>query len=191
MSIISVTSASDTTALDKLANCMRSGKVCVLFYADLCGYCQQFKPEWSKLKEMHTINNVSNYHLADIEAVAINALKARMKDMSQMIEVSGYPTISFYDNGKKVQDYNGERTAVSVMDQLNSVLNNSTKNDKKLLNHKKNNNYKHNKHNSNHNNHNNHKHKNNKNNNNHKSKKNKKSKKKSGKSLKKMNIKII
>ena len=117
--MISVTKATDATALDELAKCMRNGRVCVLFYADWCGHCQRFKPEWSRCKEMHHQQQNNPYKLADIESAALDALKGKMSDMPSLVDVSGFPTISMYDNGKKTADYNGERTADALMAFLN------------------------------------------------------------------------
>ena len=117
--MISVTKATDATALDELAKCMRNGRVCVLFYADWCGHCQRFKPEWSQCKEMHQKQQNNSYKLADIESAALDALKGKMSDMPSLVDVSGFPTISMYDNGKKTADYNGERTADALMTFLN------------------------------------------------------------------------
>ena len=117
--MISVTKATDATALDELAKCMRNGQVCVLFYADWCGHCQRFKPEWSRCKEMHHQQQNNPYKLADIESAALDALKGKMSDMPSLVDVSGFPTISMYDNGKKTADYNGERTADALMAFLN------------------------------------------------------------------------
>ena len=117
--MISVTKATDATALDELAKCMRNGQVCVLFYADWCGHCQRFKPEWSRCKEMHHQQQNNPYKLADIESAALDALKGKMSDMPSLVDVSGFPTISMYDNGKKTADYNGERTADALMTFLN------------------------------------------------------------------------
>jgi thioredoxin-like negative regulator of GroEL len=119
--MISVTKADDSTALDELSKCIRSGKVCVLFYADWCGHCQHLKPEWSRLKDMHQKQQLA-YKLAEIESAAMDALRSRMSDMSELVTVEGFPTISMYDNGRKLSDYAGERTADAMMDNMNTVF---------------------------------------------------------------------
>ena len=121
MNMISITKADDTSALDELSKCMRSGKVCVLFYADWCGHCQHLKPEWSRLKDMHQKQQLA-YKLAEIESAAMDALRSRMSDMSELVAVEGFPTISMYDNGRKVSDYAGERTADAMMANMNTVF---------------------------------------------------------------------
>ena len=118
MSIISITRADDLTALNKLKKCMTTGKICVLYYADWCGYCQQLKPEWSRMKEMmmkQNNNNGNRLNIAEVESAAIQKLKEMLmsgsSDMSQLVQIQGYPTISMYNNGNKVGDYDGERNA--------------------------------------------------------------------------------
>lgn len=145
MSIISISSSSDENALTKLNNCMRSGKVCVLYYANWCGYCQQLKPEWDKFKDMHkNYNNSGKFHIADIESSVLEALKSKMSDLQDMIKVEGYPTISMYDNGKKIGDYQGERTADVMMTNMNNTFTNIISNEKKTNKRKKHKSKKHN-----------------------------------------------
>ena len=89
---------------------MSSNTKVELFYADWCGHCQRFKPEWAKLKKQLDSNNIG---WGEYES---------QKDASRMSKegIEGFPTIKITKNGKK-EDYNGERTASAIMNYLKGV----------------------------------------------------------------------
>jgi thiol-disulfide isomerase/thioredoxin len=175
MSIISITRADDTSALIKLKECMSSGKVCVLYYADWCGYCQQLKPEWTRMKELlmtshHNHNLKHKFDIAEVESAAVKKLKEMLmsgsSDMSRLVQIQGYPTISMYENGSKVADYDGERNAEAMVTNISNTFQTNTSSNKQNHHHKNNKNQKSSKN-----------HKNNNNNIKNKKKKNKKTRK--------------
>ena len=137
MSIISISSASDTAAIDELDKCMRSGRVCVLFHANWCGHCQQLKPEWERLKSMFTSGSANaNCQLAEVESNAVEAVRNKMSDVPSLVEFSGYPTISMYNGGEKLGDYDSERTADAMMSNLTTTFGTSTRKANKMPNNK-------------------------------------------------------
>ena len=83
-----------------------------LFYADWCGHCNQFKPEWQKLKKMLDDNGIK---WGEYESE---------RDSKKMDEenINGYPTIRISIGGNK-EEYKGERTANAIL----SVIKNGNK----------------------------------------------------------------
>jgi protein disulfide-isomerase-like protein len=79
-----------------------AGKTLVLYFAPWCGHCKALKPEWEKLEA------------AGIKGVSIRKVNAEEeKDEAREAGVEGYPTIIYYNNGKK-QVYSGARTADAI-----------------------------------------------------------------------------
>ena len=87
-------------------------------YATWCGYCQQLAPEWSKLKK-----SLKNIHIIDIEEKQINkknqfeakyAKSLNLINNNPQLEVNGYPTIFKIHPNRKIEYYNGPRTAQAI-----------------------------------------------------------------------------
>lgn len=88
---------------------MKDKKVIVkLFYAEWCGHCQNFKPEWKKLKELLEKNGMEwNEYEHEKDS-----------DVIKKEGVVGFPTIMIVteENGDiKKTEYKGERTADAIM----------------------------------------------------------------------------
>ena len=75
-----------------------------LFYAEWCGHCQKFKPEWEKLKKMAGGNG--------IQCIEYESEKDAQKMEEENIQ--GFPTIKISVGGK-CQEYHGERTAEEIL----------------------------------------------------------------------------
>ena len=88
----------------------------MLFKADWCGHCNNFKPLWHQLQNEFNkkFNFITYDHAAD-------------QEMIQKMKINGYPTIMFKD-GKEVQSYNGPRE----YEVLQSILTNLVKIDKEM-----------------------------------------------------------
>lgn len=87
-------------------------------YASWCGYCQQLAPEWSKLKK-----SVKNIQFVEIEEKQMNkkndfetkyAKYLNTINGKPQLEVNGYPTIFKIHPNKKIEYYNGPRTAEAM-----------------------------------------------------------------------------
>ena len=92
-----------------------SGKtpVFVVVYADWCGHCKRFMPEYKNLMTNYDkINGVKLY--------ALNSEEPQNKELIQKMDVRGFPTIRFYPQGltEKFQDYDGDRSAKAIMTYL-------------------------------------------------------------------------
>jgi thiol-disulfide isomerase/thioredoxin len=76
-------------------------------YADWCGHCTRFKPEWKKFEEASAQNN--------IKAFALNVDDESNTAFIEMNKVSSFPTIIVTKgSGEKVK-YDGERTSKDLM----------------------------------------------------------------------------
>ena len=59
----------DKNTAQTFKNALNDGNIMVLYYADWCGYCQQFKPVWEDLKKkMKTRTNADLCHLGEVES---------------------------------------------------------------------------------------------------------------------------
>jgi len=75
-----------------------------LYYADWCGHCIKFKPEWEKFKGIADKNGVKT------EEYEADKDKQKIEEAN----VSGFPTIKIEISGNK-EDYEGPRTAEAIM----------------------------------------------------------------------------
>merc|ERR1711935_119368 len=102
--------------LNKFNNNVKRGPWLVWFYADRCGHCVSMKPEWEKLENKCKSNNSLN----------IARVNDQMKDnLHNNIgnDVSGFPTIRLYNNGKLDNEYTGERNNNSFLEFLLNKIN--------------------------------------------------------------------
>ena len=86
----------------------QKGKI-ILFFADWCGHCQQFKPIWEKLKRKMG-KDVTFVQVNDENVFEIN-----------IYGVQGYPTI-IAENGGKMFKFNNNRTEDVLVDFINEKL---------------------------------------------------------------------
>lgn len=87
----------------------------ILYYADWCGHCQNFKPEWNKFKQLASENG--------IKAVEYEANRDAKKIAEENIE--GYPTIMIEYGANKTEEYMGQRNAKVILEiALGNVQNN-------------------------------------------------------------------
>ena len=74
----------------------------IFMYADWCGHCQQFKPEWEAFEGWCKNNGVT-----------CNAINGGDESNSQLVQkygIEGFPTVLKCDkNGNKVSEYLGDR----------------------------------------------------------------------------------
>jgi thiol-disulfide isomerase/thioredoxin len=75
-----------------------------LFYANWCGHCNKFKPEWEQFKKLADGDNIKH------EEYEADKDKQKVDEAN----VSGFPTIRITMNGN-TEDYNGERTADAIL----------------------------------------------------------------------------
>lgn len=102
---------SDLNSAQNLMNGMKTGNWIILYYANWCGHCQTFKPEWERLKTMMPAH--------------INTAEAESEIIPQMPfqpQIQGYPTMKLYSNNKDIGDYNGEHSSNAILNHLKKVM---------------------------------------------------------------------
>ena len=79
----------DKSSGQKLQDLIKGpGNVIVLYYADWCGHCVHFKPEWAKFKTLMARKHPNMCTVAEVEQSHLSNVPAA--------QVEGYPTIKFY-----------------------------------------------------------------------------------------------
>lgn len=79
------------------------GLIFIAFLAPWCGHCNNFKPEWHKIKQHLKDKKSVNGHIVTIDDKLMNELPSDVK------KPRGFPTISLYKGKKHIEDYNGGR----------------------------------------------------------------------------------
>ena len=82
------------------------GSKLYFFFADWCGYCKKFKPEWQKLKGMSNLG----VQLEEVDCTDNNNVPALAKEYN----VNGFPTLIFVDGNGTNTTYEGERSADAI-----------------------------------------------------------------------------
>lgn len=104
---------------DTLENDVASQKTMVLFYADWCGHCKKFMPQWNKISSMW--NKKSDKKVKMMKVNCGNA--SENKTQSSLMEkynIKGYPTILLFENGNATE-YSGNRNEKDLENYLNSL----------------------------------------------------------------------
>ena len=97
--IVEVTSAQHHDELTKHEH------VIVLYYAPWCVHCQSMKPAYKAAAEAHS---EALYIMVDCE----NAVDS---SFVQAHGIQGFPTMRCYSDGRVLSEYEGERTADSIV----------------------------------------------------------------------------
>lgn len=82
-----------------------------LFYAEQCGHCVRFKPEWNKLKTNIDKLKKNGKDISYVE------YESEQSDIMKKNNIRGYPTIRI-KSGDNVVDYQGERNADAILKTL-------------------------------------------------------------------------
>ena len=77
--------------------------VIILYHWENCGYCQMLMPLWNKLCKKY--NKYKDICIINVEVAQMPLLRAKYRK-----NIAGFPTIIKYQNGKRIQEFNGERT---------------------------------------------------------------------------------
>ena len=84
--------------------------VVALFYADWCGHCKKFKPEFESA--MSELNGKTNKKGKKLRLVKIDC--DAEKALAKQYEISGYPTVKILNDDGSIEDYDGPRSAAGL-----------------------------------------------------------------------------
>jgi thiol-disulfide isomerase/thioredoxin len=87
--------------------------VMVNFYAPWCSHCQRFEPVWKSLA--HRIGPSGPIYAASVDCT----------DQQQLCREHGvraYPSVFFFEEGKKREEYHGERLVGSILTRAHALL---------------------------------------------------------------------
>ena len=123
MHIIKIEKPTETDKMISLKSMLAKNNVCILFYAKWCGHCTTLLPEWNTFKEKYnsSTRNSNLFKIAEIESEAIPELRNRLP--AHQTQFSGFPTISMFNNGVKLNDYDGERKGPIMFKIIKSLFN--------------------------------------------------------------------
>ena len=101
--------------MDMINALLNNSNVVVFFTAPWCGHCQRLKP---------VMNNVfGRFKSYKSPGSIISVSENEMPRLTVDNNIRGFPTIRHYNNGTKVNDYNGMRDEKSISDYLAKIFN--------------------------------------------------------------------
>lgn len=90
---------------------IRSGDHFVMMYAPWCGHCKALKPTWEKIAKSPGVKGVQ------ISKFDCTANERTCKEY----DVTGYPTLLYFRNGKMIETYNGQKTETELKKYLKTM----------------------------------------------------------------------
>jgi thiol-disulfide isomerase/thioredoxin len=90
----------------------KNNKKVVFVFADWCGHCTKFKPEWKKFEKMCASHG--------IECEALNVDDSSNTEFIKNNEVNSFPTIIVFKSAKEKKLYDGPRTSTDLMEFVQS-----------------------------------------------------------------------
>ena len=112
MYIINVRNEND---LSRYNNLVKKVPSIVMFYADWCGHCNNFKPHWKDFERLAKKQHKENdFMIARINEPFVNRVEGHSN-------VSGFPTIYHLMNGQHNADYEKQRDVDGLIEFLSEV----------------------------------------------------------------------
>ncbi|XP_017778196.1 PREDICTED: thioredoxin domain-containing protein 5 [Nicrophorus vespilloides] len=94
---------------DDFQHGIESGISFVKFYAPWCGHCKRLAPTWEELGKKFIGN-------PEVDIVKVDCTLEVNKQLCNDQEVEGFPTVFLYKDGKKISEYNGNRSLEDLFD---------------------------------------------------------------------------
>jgi thiol-disulfide isomerase/thioredoxin len=85
----------------------------VLFFSNNCGYCKELKPEWES-----AVSQLDSKYIASIDCSpsAGGTVDEEVTKIMKEYNITGFPTILYFNNGLVQETYDGERTAKAMVE---------------------------------------------------------------------------
>lgn len=80
-----------------------SGFTFVKFFAPWCGHCKRLAPTWDELGKKFIGH-------PDVDIVKVDCTLEDNKELCNEQEVDGFPSVFLFKNGKRISEYNGNRS---------------------------------------------------------------------------------
>lgn len=84
----------------------------VKFFAPWCGHCQKMASTWKDLALIYSNKEVK---ISEVDCT-------QHASVCQSYDINGYPTLIFFHDGKKIQNYNGQRTIEEFSSFIDSLI---------------------------------------------------------------------
>lgn len=89
----------------------------VLFFAEWCGHCQNFKPEYIKFADVAQFIRVYAVDTGDESTL----LKKLSDNKLSPVKITGFPTVWIYSHGKPLKEYDGPRSWQALLSEAKKV----------------------------------------------------------------------
>jgi len=100
---------------DSFQSGIENGVTFVKFFAPWCGHCKRLAPTWEDLGKKFVGH-------PDVDIVKVDCTLDVNKNLCNEEEVEGFPTVFLYKNGKKISEYNGNRSLQDLYEFVNQHL---------------------------------------------------------------------
>ena len=87
-------------------NKIKNGPWLVLLHANWCPHCRNMDADWDEVSNSNT-----NFNTMRIES----EVKDKAPNMISNMPINGFPTMVMLNNGKKVGEYNGDRSSEDIL----------------------------------------------------------------------------